>query len=60
MTARIKNFTKKTTPRRVKSLKTIVEDFHEVHAVEVFKDKAIAEDSFELLVKGMKKIAGKG
>ena len=53
-------FYKKITSRKVKSLKTAIEDFHKILAMEEITTRAIAEDSPELLVKGMRQIAGKG
>jgi len=44
----------------MKSLKTAIEDFHKILAMEEITTRAIAEDSPELLVKGMRQVAGKG
>ena len=55
-----RGFDKKATSRRMKSLKTAIEDFHKILALEEITSRAIAEDSPELLIKGMKQLAGKG
>jgi len=53
-------FNKKATSRRMKSLKTAVEEFHKILALEEITNRAIAEDSPELIVNGMRQLAGKG